>query len=60
METRMAMQSRQQLEGHTKDQISRMSGILGSKATKFKGRSPIQPKTRCVKEPLENATEATD
>nr|AAG38110.1 dally-like protein [Drosophila melanogaster] len=36
METRMAMQSRQQLEGHTKDQISRMSGILGSKATKFK------------------------
>lgn len=56
----MAMQSRQQLEGHTKDQISRMSGILGSKATKFKGRSPIQPKTRCVKEPLENATEATD
>ncbi|XP_016966541.1 glypican-6 [Drosophila biarmipes] len=36
METRMAMQSRQQLETHTKDQISRMSGILGSKATKFK------------------------
>ncbi|XP_017040406.2 LOW QUALITY PROTEIN: glypican-6 [Drosophila ficusphila] len=36
METRMAMQSRQQLEGHTKDQISRMSGILGSKAAKFK------------------------
>ncbi|XP_017068325.1 glypican-6 [Drosophila eugracilis] len=36
METRMAMQSRQQLEGHTKEQISRMSGILGSKATKFK------------------------
>ncbi|KAH8264905.1 hypothetical protein KR038_007157 [Drosophila bunnanda] len=36
METRMAMQSRQQLESHTKDHISRMSGILGSKATKFK------------------------
>ncbi|XP_002022291.2 glypican-4 [Drosophila persimilis] len=35
METRMAMQSRQQLEGHTKEQITRMSGILGSKAVKF-------------------------
>lgn len=37
METRMAIQSRTQLESHTKEQISRMSGILGSKATKFNG-----------------------
>ncbi|KAH8269935.1 hypothetical protein KR018_000054 [Drosophila ironensis] len=35
METRMAMQSRQQLEAHTKEQISRMSGTLSSKAAKF-------------------------
>ncbi|KAH8259762.1 hypothetical protein KR026_010063, partial [Drosophila bipectinata] len=35
METRMAIQSRTQLESHTKEQISRMSGILGSKAAKF-------------------------
>jgi len=50
----MAMQSRQQLETHTKDQISRMSGILGTKATKFKGRSPI---VIPINEPLENATD---
>ncbi|KAH8396739.1 hypothetical protein KR215_003265 [Drosophila sulfurigaster] len=35
METRMAGQSRQQLEWHTKEQITKMSGLLGSKATKF-------------------------
>ncbi|XP_030386316.1 glypican-6 [Scaptodrosophila lebanonensis] len=35
METRLAMQSRQQLETHTKDQINKMSSLLGSKATKF-------------------------
>ncbi|XP_068158538.1 glypican-4 [Drosophila tropicalis] len=35
METRMAMQSRQQLEWHFKEQITKMSGLLGSKATKF-------------------------
>ncbi|XP_017956717.1 glypican-6 [Drosophila navojoa] len=35
METRMAGQSRQQLEWHTKEQISKMSGLLAGKATKF-------------------------
>ncbi|XP_023171387.1 glypican-6 [Drosophila hydei] len=35
METRMAGQSRQQLEWHTKEQITKMSGLLGGKATKF-------------------------
>ncbi|XP_030570986.1 glypican-4 isoform X2 [Drosophila novamexicana] len=35
MESRMAAQSRQQLEWHTKEQITKMSGLLGGKATKF-------------------------
>ncbi|XP_033149623.1 LOW QUALITY PROTEIN: glypican-6 [Drosophila busckii] len=35
METRMAAQSRQQLERHTKEQIDKMSSLLGGKATKF-------------------------
>ncbi|XP_064552294.1 glypican-6 [Drosophila montana] len=35
MESRMAVQSRQQLEWHTKEQITKMSGLLGGKATKF-------------------------
>lgn len=38
MESRMAAQSRQQLEWHTKEQITKMSGLLGGKATKFNGK----------------------
>lgn len=42
METRMAGQSRQQLEWHTKEQITKMSGLLGGKAAKFNGK--LNPK----------------
>lgn len=34
----MAGQSRQQLESHTKEQITKMSGLLGGKAAKFNGK----------------------
>lgn len=37
METKMAMQSRLQLEKHSKEQILKMSSMLSSKALKFNG-----------------------
>lgn len=38
METKMAMQSRLQLEKHSKEQILKMSRTLSDKAQKFNGK----------------------
>lgn len=42
METKMAMQSRLQLEKHSKEQILKMSSMLSSKAQKFNGMYAVK------------------
>jgi len=49
----MAGQSRQQLEWHTKEQITKMSVLLGGKATKFNGKFWSNSTRNIPQQPLE-------